>query len=123
MRADPRVTFRNKSEANLENEHFSERAFQQAPIKTPTTSDSVELQGEYAALYEKVKGLKHGEVCVYHSGSLAADRLHDEQLNTLAGLVMVERKRIRLCQRRLAEGHYDYLAIGSADLRSGSSSN
>ena len=96
----------------MENEHFSEHAFQQAPIKTPTTTDSVELQGAYASLYDKVKGLKHGEVCVYHSGSLAADRLRNEQLNTLARLLMVERKRIQLCQRRLAEGCYDYLAVG-----------
>jgi len=92
----------------LENEHFSEHAFQQAT----TATNSVELQGAYALLYEKVKGLKYGEVCVYHSGSLAADRLHNEQLNNLARLLMEERKRIQLCQRRLAEGCYDYLAVG-----------
>jgi len=91
----------------LENEHFSEHAFQQAT----TATNSVELQGAYALLYEKVKGLKYGEVCVYHSGSLAAG-LHNEQLNNLARLLMEEWKRIQLCQRRLAEGCYDYLAVG-----------
>jgi hypothetical protein len=96
----------------LENEHFSEHAFQQATTTTATATNSVELQGAYALLYEKVKELKYGEVCVYHSGSLAADRLHNEQLNNLARLLMEERKRIQLCQRRLAEGCYDYLAVG-----------
>ena len=96
----------------MENEHFSEHAFQQTTTTTATATNSVELQGAYALLYEKVKGLKYGEVCVYHSGMLAADRLHNEQLNTLARLLMVEQKRIRLCQRRLAEGCYDYLAVG-----------
>jgi coenzyme F420-reducing hydrogenase delta subunit len=96
----------------MENEHFSEHTFPQATIKASTTTNSVALEGAYALLYEKVKGLKCGEVCIYHSGSLAADRLRNEQLNTLARLLMVERKRIRLCQRRLAEGCYDYLAVG-----------
>jgi hypothetical protein len=39
--------------------------------------------------------------------------LNSEQLNTLATSLsfMAEQKRIQLCQRRLAENYYDYLAI------------
>ena len=65
-------------------------------------------------LYQKVQGLKSGEAFVYHSGSLAADRVNNEQLDTLATLLgsMAEKRRIQLCQRRFGEMYYDYLAIG-----------
>ena len=65
-------------------------------LKTPTAANSVELNGVYALLHEKVRELKYREVCVYHSGSLAADRLNSEQLNTLATSLsfMAEQKRI-----------------------------
>ena len=91
-----------------------EHALKQATTKTPTAANSVELNGVYALLHEIVRELKYREVCVYHSGSLAADRLNSEQLNTLATSLsfMAEQKRIQLCQRRLAENYYDYLAIG-----------
>jgi hypothetical protein len=79
-----------------------------------TVPPGVELSGAYALLYQKVQGLKSGEVCVYHSGSLAADRVISDQLNALATLLglMAEKKQVRLCQRRCGESYYDYLAIG-----------
>jgi hypothetical protein len=68
----------------------------------------------YALLYHKVQGLKSGEVCVYHSGFLAADRTISGQLDALAASVglLADEKRIRLCQRRFGEMLYDYLAVG-----------
>ena len=73
-----------------------EHALKQATTKTPTAANSVELNGVYALLHEKVRGLRYREICVYHSGSLAADRLNSEQLNTLATSLsfMAEQKRI-----------------------------
>ena len=67
----------------------------QTTITTPT-ANSVELKGAYALLYQKVQGLKSGEAFVYHSGSLAADRVNNEQLDTLATLLgsMAEKRRI-----------------------------
>jgi hypothetical protein len=75
---------------------------------------NVELKGPYALLYQKVQALKSGQVFVYHSGSLAADRMINEQLDTLATLLgsMAEKKRMQLCQRRFGEMYYEYLAIG-----------
>jgi hypothetical protein len=88
-------------------------ALKQTTITTPTTN-SVVLEGVYALLYQKVQGLKSGEAFVYHSGSLAADRVNNEQLDALATLLvsMAEKKQVRLCQRRAGEMYYDYLAIG-----------
>src|SRR6516225_10611104 len=101
--AKPTVFFGAAGRAPMTNESLE--TLKQATTTTPTAANSVELNGVYALLHEKVRGLKYGEVCVYHSGSLAADRLNSEQLNTLATSVsfMAERKRIQLCQRRLAE--------------------
>ena len=56
---------------------------------------------------------QRGHAFVYHSGLLAADRMNNERLDTLATLLglMAENKLIQLCQRRAGESYYDYLAI------------
>jgi hypothetical protein len=79
-----------------------------------TTVEVERLEGYHALLYQKVQQLKPCESCVYHSGSLAADRMNNEQLDRLAKLLstMADQKLIQLCQRRVGGMYYDYLAIG-----------
>lgn len=69
---------------------------------------------DYKALMAKLAMLQPGDVLVYYTGFLAKHRTNNRKLTALAkmALDLQRQRRVRLFQRKIGDGVFDYIAVG-----------